>query len=125
MDRGSDGRTLGHKRLYCAQYASNADIGKLLAPSSDSHRIHPPTTIVAASQNRTCIYGNPEKYRCPETLIGNVKESQTGKLTIAEIPFDQSRFHRKENAFVTDAKSSVQSEADQRMRVRGEIRGRG
>ncbi|KAK9310122.1 hypothetical protein QLX08_000413 [Tetragonisca angustula] len=32
MDRGSDGRTLGHKRLYCAQCASNADIGKLLAP---------------------------------------------------------------------------------------------
>ncbi|KOX75532.1 hypothetical protein WN51_12276 [Melipona quadrifasciata] len=77
MDRGSDGRTLGHKRLYCAQCASNADIGKLLAPSSDSHRIHPPTTVVAASQNRTRISGNPEKYRCPKTLIGNVKESRT------------------------------------------------
>lgn len=44
MDRGSDGRTLGHKRLYCVQYASNADIGKLLVPSSDPHRIHPPST---------------------------------------------------------------------------------
>lgn len=32
---GLNGRTLGHKRLYCAQCASNADIGKLLVPSSN------------------------------------------------------------------------------------------
>lgn len=35
---GLNGRTLGHKRLYCAQYASNADIGKLLVvPSKQQH----------------------------------------------------------------------------------------
>lgn len=59
---GSDGRTLGHKRLYCAQCASNADIGKLLAPSLVYRTAY---TIPASGQNR--IFGNPEKYRWPET----------------------------------------------------------
>ena len=41
QDARSRGRTLGHKRLYCAQCASNADIGKLLVPSPLLASAHP------------------------------------------------------------------------------------
>ena len=38
---GLNGRTLGHKRFYCAQCASNTDIGKLLVPFTEfSHPQH-------------------------------------------------------------------------------------
>lgn len=56
MDRGLNGRTLGHKRLYCAQCASNADIGKLLVRSSD---VKSPLGISKAAANRSVSSVNP------------------------------------------------------------------
>ena len=63
MDRGSDGRTLGHKRLYCAQCASNADIGKLLAPflgfapnpPTDHHSSRKPTVLVSPAIRKNIV----------------------------------------------------------------------
>lgn len=71
--RGLDGRALGHKRLYCAQCASNTDIGKLLALSSVSGR------KVAASQNVSSLI--PKSIvgsNSAESLIGNIRKSRSG-----------------------------------------------
>ncbi|KOC66641.1 hypothetical protein WH47_00949, partial [Habropoda laboriosa] len=73
-----NGRALGHKRLYCAQCASNTDIGKLLVPFSATPNPH--TRLHSILQPKR-ISANPGKYGWPnsaKSLIGNIRESQSG-----------------------------------------------